>query len=411
MQVKAHILRNERLEGWREQIVGRWSYRQLAADPRWRHGWISFDAVACHPGDGGIYCGLNSIDGDLLYRFDPVGEQFECLETKRWTDAYDVKIHRTILHNPRDGALYFGTSLLHDMDQQQRATGGKLVRFDPADRSYRQIGVPAPRLYLQSIAADWERELIYSFTYPAEAVYKTDMKTGRSKLVAYIGNAILFAQPHNAVVDRHGWLWGTWAETRAWDEIAGPTPIRLFKYHPEGDRLVWFEHGLPRWDEKRQLLADPAGSGGVTRSLSETRHQQDFGFCDSMVYDGDRYIYAGTVAGVLSRIDVETGQVEKVANAVTTCRFPALAFRDGVLYGAGGMHGGTQLVRWNIRSDYLERFSELVDPATGERPARIHELAVDNGGRVFLGENDNHERSSYLWSVILDGTVTAAPRM
>jgi hypothetical protein len=55
--------------------------------------------------------------------------------------------------------------------------------------------------------------------------------------------------------------------------------------------------------------------------------------------------------------------------------------------------------------------SEIVDPSPAERPARIHELAVDDRGRVYLGENDNHERSSCLWSVILDGTSTAAPRV
>ena len=50
----------------------------------------------------------------------------------------------------------------------------------------------------------------------------------------------------------------------------------------------------------------------------------------------------------------------------------------------------------------MERYTELVDEATGERPARIHELAVADDGRVYLGENDNHVRSSYLWSVALD---------
>ena len=32
------------------------------------------------------------------------------------------------------------------------------------------------------------------------------------------------------VVDGQGWLWGTCAETRAWDETTGSEPIRLFKY-------------------------------------------------------------------------------------------------------------------------------------------------------------------------------------
>lgn len=402
MVVKAHPLRDVRLEGWRERIVGRWSYRELVADPRWFHGWISFDAVTYHPGDRQIYCGLNSLDGDLLYRFDPATGRFEGLGTKQWTDAFDVKIHRTLLHNPRDGCLYFGTSLLHDLDQQPQARGGKLVRFDPARGTYELLGTPAPRLYLQSIAADWERQLIYSFTYPAEAVYRTNLPTRHSALVAYLGNSLMLAQPHNAVVDRHGWLWGTWAETRAWDEITGPRPIRLFKYHPDGDQLVGFEHGLPRWDDRRQLLADPAPQGALTTALGGTRHQTDHGFCDSMVYDGNQYIYAGTVAGVLCRIDVETGAVEKLANAVSTARFPALALHAGVLYGAGGMNGRTQLVRWDTRSDRLERFSDLEDTALGQRPARIHEIAVDGEGRAYLGENDNHERSSYLWSVAFD---------
>lgn len=402
MVVKAHILRDVRLEGWNEKIVGRWSYRQLAANQEWFHGWISFDAVAWHPGDGMIYCGLNSFDGDLLYRFDPRSERFECLHTRQWTDAYDVKIHRTILHNPADGCLYFATSMLHDMDRQREAIGGKLVRYDPSSGAYQVLGVPAPRLYVQSIAADWTRGIVYNFTYPAEAVYATDLRSGTSRLLAYIGNAIMFAQPHNAVVDRDGWLWGTWAETRAWDEATGTEPVRVFKYHPDGDRLVFFEHGLSRWADERAFVTNSTAKAAVTQALGETRHRQDFGFCDAMAYDGGRFIYAGTVAGVLCRIDIESGAVEKVANAITSGRFPAMAIRDGILYGAGGMHGRTQIVRWTIGSDRIDTFSDLEDAAIGDRPARIHELAVDQNHRLYLGENDNHERSSYLWSVTLD---------
>ena len=36
MNAKAHILRNVKLEGWREKIVGRWSYRELAVDDQGR---------------------------------------------------------------------------------------------------------------------------------------------------------------------------------------------------------------------------------------------------------------------------------------------------------------------------------------------------------------------------------------
>jgi hypothetical protein len=400
--VQAHILRDARLQGWREQIAGRWSYRELAADRSWFEGWISFDAITYHPGDRAIYCGMNSFDGDLLYRFEPSSGRFESLRTSRWVDPYDVKIHRTLLHNPADGCLYFATSMLHDMDLQREAPGGKVVRYDPSADRYDILDTPAARLYIQSIAADFARGVIYSFTYPAEAVYRTSIAGRSSELVAYIGNAILFAQAHNAAVDRHGWLWGTWAETRAWDELFGPVPVRLFKYHPDGDRLVFFDRGLPRWDDTPGLIPNPPVPAAVTTALEGTRHRQDFGFCDSMAYDGERYLYAGTVAGVLARIDTETGAVEKVANAISTGRFPALGLRDGVLYGAGGMHGQTRLVRWDTRGDAMELFSDLSDDRIADRPARVHELAIDPEHRIYLAENDNHDRASYLWSVDLD---------
>jgi hypothetical protein len=84
---------------------------------------------------------------------------------------------------------------------------------------------------------------------------------------------------------------------------------------------------------------------------------------------------------------------------MATGRFPALALdRNGVLFGAGGMNGQTQLIRWDPRTDRIEDFGRLAE-RTGLVPARVHEIAVDDRERVFLGENDNHTRSSYLWSV------------
>lgn len=400
-QIRAFRLRDARLEGWKERIEGRWSYRQLAADPAWRNGWISFDAVTYSDEENLVYCGLNSIDGDLLYTFDPAAERFTSLGAPSWTDPYDAKIHRTLLRNPKDRCFYFATSLLHDVEDQRSAPGGKLVRYDPRERRAEVLGVPMPHLYIQSIAADWERGLLYGFTYPAESVFRFDLTARRTEVLAWIGNAILFAQPHNAVVDRDGWLWGTYAETRAWDEIVGQRPIRLFKYHPEGDRFVWFEHGLSRVSDEEQLLGDPPKPGGVSSALEETRHRQDYGFCDSMVYDGGEYIYAGTVAGVLCRVEIATGAVNKVAHVMAAGRFPSLAMRDGILYGGGGMNGHTQLMRWDTRGDSAIRcYNDLA--AGGETPARIHEIAVAPDHTLYLGENDHHGRSSYLWSVRLD---------
>ena len=402
LHVKAHILRDVRLEGWHEKIEGRWHYRDLVADPKWKHGWISFDAVTFNPDEGQVYCGLNSIDGDLLYRFDPRSGEFACLDAQRWTDEFDVKIHRTLLRNPKDKRLYFATSLLHDVDRQRCARGGKLVSYDPATETYETLGVPAPMLYIQSIAADFERGLIYGFTYPAEALFLFELETRRSQILAYTGNSLALSQPHNAVVDGEGWLWGTCAETRAWDEIPSEQPVRLFRFHPDGMRFEWFDHGLSRKTDQRQLLPDPESPPEAESCLGQTRHREDYGFCDSMVYDGGRYVYCGTVAGVLCRIDTSNGAVEKIARVMAAGRFPALAMgADGTLYGAGGMNGHTQIMRWRPGSGHIDSFFHLRDPESGETPARIHEMAVDEGGRLYLGENDNHRRSSYLWSARL----------
>lgn len=212
--VKSHPLRDVALNGWEENIAGKWHYRDLAADPKWRDGWISFDAVTFNAADNGVYCGLNSIDGDLLYRFDAKTHAFTGLNTQRWTDAFDSKIHRTLLLNSRDQCFYFATSLLHDADQQHEAPGGKLVRYDWQKDEYTVLAIPFPHLYIQSIAMDAAREIIYGFTYPAEFIFRHDLRMGKSRTLAYVGNAIMFAQPHNAIVDRAGWLWSTYAETR-----------------------------------------------------------------------------------------------------------------------------------------------------------------------------------------------------
>jgi hypothetical protein len=263
------------------------------------------------------------------------------------------------------------------------------------------IGVPAPHVYIQSIAADWNKRIIYSFSYPAEALIRTDLAKGQSTLLTYLTNATMFVQPHNAVVDKEGWLWETYAETRAWDETTGDQPVRLFRYHPDGDRFVWYDYGLSRKADTRQLFADPPMPAGISSDLAETRHKDDYGFCDSMAYHEERYIYAGTLAGVLCRIDTAKGKIEKIANVIATGRLPALKIKDGVLYGAGGMNEQTQLIRWGTRSDRIEGYTDLRDSNMQERPARVHDIAVDDTDQIFLGENDSHKRSSFLWRVAL----------
>ena len=402
-EVHSHILRDATLAGWKDHIAGKWHYRDLVADPSWHHGWISFDALAFNPSDGNIYCGLNSLDGDLLYRFDPTSGTFTGLNTQRWTDSFDSKIHRTLLLNSKDDCFYFATSLLHDCDQQLEAPGGKLVRYDWRSDTYEVLGIPFPHLYVQSIALDADRGIIYGFTYPAEFVFRHDLSSGKTRILGYVGNACFLAQPHNAVIDRNGWLWGTCAETRAWDELAGPSPIRLFKYHPDTDQFVWFGHGLARKSDPFQISPDNICESEHMPDMTESRHKEDYGFCDSMAYDGGQFIYSGSTAGVLSRTDIETGRTEKIATLIESGRLPALTFApDGKLYGGGGMKGKTSLFCFDPETSELAVWQTITDSQTGETPARIHDICVTASGVAYFAENDNHQRASRLWSAKLD---------
>lgn len=397
--IRSHILRNEQFNNWQSEIEGRWPYRKLYADESWRIGWISFDAITWNEEEGCLYCGLNAMDGDLLYKFWPEENRFESLKAQQWADEFDSKVHRCLLQNPQDGCFYFGTSLLHDIDQQHEAPGGKLMKYNPKEDSYTLLAIPFPHLYIQSIAADFKRGKIYCFTYPAEFVVCYDMKTKECQNLGYITNATSFVQPHNGVVDAQGYLWGTYAETRAFDEVQSKIPVRLFRYHPDTNKFDWFDFGLSRKSDQQQLVSDPVQKRGISFHHDQTRHKEDLGFCDAMVFDGNQYIYAGTTAGTLCRIDTQNLKVEKVANVMPAGRLPALTFgNDGTLYGGGGIKGDTQLFKWHPDEDEIILLDKIED-GHGNIPARIHDIAIDTQGKLYLAENDNHKRSSYLWTV------------
>lgn len=397
--IQSHILRNAQFDNWESEIEGKWSYHKLYDDESWRIGWISFDAITWSEDESCLYCGLNSMDGDLLYRFWPEQDRFESLNAQKWTDKFDSKIHRSLLRDPGNGSFYFGTSLLHDIDQQHQAPGGKLMQYCPSDDRYTLLDIPFPHLYIQSIAADFNRGKIYCFTYPAEFVVCYDMKSKQCKNLGYITNASSFVQPHNGVVDAQGYLWGTYAETRAFDEVQSKTPVRLFRYHPDNNQFDWFEFGLSRKDDREQLVANPPQEREISFHRDQTRHKEDLGFCDAMVFDGKRHIYAGSTAGILCRIDTVDLKVEKIANIMPAGRLPALTIdHKGTLYGGGGIKGDTQLFKWNPQNKVITILDRIEDNH-GNVPARIHDIAVDQQGKLYLAENDNHKRSSYLWTI------------
>jgi sugar lactone lactonase YvrE len=367
------------------EVEGRWKIEDLRADAGYCNEWISFDSLAWDDGTKRLYIGLTSINTDIFYVFEPGGDKFTSLGFQRISDKFDAKFHRS-LEIDDDGTIYAATALLHDVDQQHEAKGGKLLRYDPRRDDYRVLSIPVPHHYIQSIKLDRQRRLVYGFTYPGEYLFQYDLETHTCRTLAFIGNGIMMCQPHGPALDRYGRLWGTWGESRAFEDMLGPVPIRVFCYDPDKDQFTWFQHGFPKVDE-----ADPAR-------------------IDHMLLAEDGFIYAGTVAGGFSRLDPETGDVEALGRPFPNPRLAGLVQGpDGLIYGAGnegyGDHGEgeARLFVFDPRTRELTDLGPIFDKRLNMGAVKVHMLVATGAGTLYAGENDNILRSSYLWECKVAG--------
>lgn len=377
--VRAHVLKDRRFDNWVSEVEGRWKFEDLRADPGYCNDWISFDSLAWDTKISKLYVGLSTLSGDIFYVFDPAQNRFVSLDYQRFGDKFDAKFHRS-LEIDQDGTIYAATALLHDMDQQREATGGKLLHYDPAQAHYSLLTIPVPRQYIQSIVLDRRRRSIYGFTYPAEYLFRYDLESGVCRVLAYIGNGVIMCQPHCAVLDTQGRLWGTWGENRAFEDALGPVPIRIFCYDPETDQFTWHQHGFPKVD-----ATDPAR-------------------IDHMFLAQDGMIYAGTVAGGFSRLNPETARVENLGKPFSGPRLAGLVqASDGLIYGAGNAgygasgQGQARLFAFDPKTKFCQDLGPIFDGRIGTSAVRIHMLVDAGHGTLFAGENDNILRSSYLW--------------
>ncbi|MDX9797793.1 MAG: hypothetical protein RBT05_02945 [Bacteroidales bacterium] len=380
-QVEAHVLKNQYFDNWDSIVSGKWTVEDLRSDVNYCNDWISFDSLAWDEQSKKLYIGLTSINTDIFHVFDPSTKQFHSLDFQRISNKFDAKFHRS-LEIDGDGIIYAATALLHDQDQQHQAPGGKLIRYNPKTDLYKVLDIPVPHHYIQSIKLDPQRRLIYGFTYPGEYLFKFDLETQKTKILAYIGNAIMMCQPHSSAIDSQGRLWGTWGETRAFEDSPGPTPIQIFCYDPDKDQFSWFKHGFPRVN------------------------QNDFARIDTLLSASDGFIYAGSVAGGFSRLNPQDGSVENLGSPYPGARLAGLAESpEGLIFGAGnsgygeGNKGEARLFVFDPKSNHLKDLGKIYDPQIDMGAVKIHMLVMTADGTLYAGENDNIYRSSYLWEI------------
>lgn len=383
VSVRAHILKNRHFDNWTSQVEGRWTIEDLRADEGYCNDWISFDCLAWDETSGRLYIGLTSINNDVFHVFEPAEARFDSLRFLRVADKFDAKFHRSLEMD--NGSIYAATALLHDMDQQRQAAGGKLLRYDPVKDEYEILAIPVPHHYIQSINLDRKRRKIYGFTFPGEYLFEYDLETRQARTLAYIGNGIRMCQPHCAAFDRYGRLWGTWGEIRAFEDVPGPVPIRIFCYDPGTDEFNWFQHGFPKLNER------------------------DTANVDHMLLAGDGNIYAGTVAGGFCRLNPETGDVFLLGQPFPNPRLAGLVEGpDGLIYGAGNAGydregvGEARMFVYDPAGDDFEDLGPIYDPEIGAGAVKVHVLVSTGDGTIYAGENDNVLRSSYLWECRID---------
>ena len=353
LEVKAHVLRD-------------FAKGDMVTDPSLAYG-ISFTSLLYNPNDGLIYCGLTTADNDLLYTFNHETKEFTSLGFKSVADEFDVKIHRS-LELEVDGTIYGATAGLHGVTKRLGAEGGKIFKYHPDEGKIEVLARPVKYDYIQCIALDRQRKIIYGFTYPVPKFFRYDILTGESFDFDYIGGG-----PHIPAVDDDGFLWGTYGG-------GGGNP--LFKYHPDSG-FTWFEHGIPAMH----------GMGQSLRSAA----------IDGMMTGDDGFIYVGTNEGALHRLNPKTAEVEYLGKPHTSGRLTYLAIGpDGMLYGAAGASYETTIAfRYNREKRTFDVLGRMLDTGIDKSCFIVHHVCMTPDYTMYAAETDNPDRAGYLWELKL----------
>jgi sugar lactone lactonase YvrE len=355
-KVKAHKLRDARVPTEAAPPGEKRDYHWRQTTEPWSSQLIAFTSVLFEPGEGLIYCGLTSFNADLLYTFDPNTGAFESLHYNqvKGSERYDVKIHRSLVQDD-DGTIYAATAGLQPHDLRLDAPGGKVLRVDPKTKKIEVLGIPVPYDYIQTIALDKGRKVIYCNNYPVWQMASFDLKSRRS---TYLGIGSL---GHRAFCDQDGNVWGSFDDSH-----------RLFKYNPD-DGFTKFEVTLPK------MNGSPVNWGVAIPAPDE------------------RAIYLGTAGGGLWRMDPDTAETTYLGKPLADDRVEGLVFgQDGLLYGAGGWHE-TGLFAYDRESKKLHDLGPIYDPDINERCIIPHDMCLTDDGTIYPGETDNSARTCYLW--------------
>ena len=224
------------------------------------------------------------------------------------------------------------------------------------------LAIPVSHEYIQTIALDKKRKIIYGFTWPSHNFFKYNVKTGMSTNFGRMGS-----HPHIPSVDDNGNLWGQWS-------LYGNSQAYLFKYNPYDDKPAFLRKSLPG-----------------TYTL-------DTGGIDGMLNGGDGYVYIGTVSGSLLRLNPKNVEIEYLGKPYPGTRLAGLAIgNDGLLYGGGGENYNTFLFAYDREKKKFYDIARIYDPDINEACVIVHHITITEDRTIYAAETDNFERSGFLW--------------
>ena len=310
-----------------------------------------------------VWCGLTSFVGDLLWTFDPKTKRFKSKGFRPLREPEEIKIHRGLQVGP-DGLVYFGTASLLDIRRRHEAPGGRLFRYHPAKDEYEFLGRPVEHDYIQNIAVDHERGIIYGATYPLGWFFGWDIEKRRTLFKAFIADL-----PHQVCVDDQGNCWGSYRLS-----YETPGDVRLIRYSPANGRLTWTDIAMPGDFPDRSALID------------------------TFVNGGDGFLYIGADTGVLFRLDPTKGKVEMVARPAASRQFGALSPPvRGKIHGIAGNDKSAEVFSYDLATGKIVTYGPAYDAKRKTYLHRPHELAMGPDRCLYCPETDNFERQCYFW--------------
>lgn len=347
---------------------------------------IHFVSLLYAPSNGLVYCGTSSGDNQIFGTFDPDSKKFTDLEYQKLDicEPNDVKIHRSLIHDGEGNILLAMAGLMPTILPD--ALGGRIMRFKPKTGKLEVLGRPVPHDYIQTIAYDRARSLIYGFTYPMGHSFCFNMKT---KETTYLSETI---SAHKACIDRDGNVWDISAlrkqplphvSKQILDDMKLFTQPdflmevpQLYKYNPD-DGYRYLPEPLPVFYGAPQQLANgmDVGDGGM---------------------------YLATDKGGLYRVDKKTGEVEEIAFHIGG-RLEGIDFDQerGLLFLAGGGGYNTHIFVVDVeKRRRISPFWPVADKKAGDRDIMVHALAIaKRKGKylAYVGETDHPMRTAYLW--------------